>query len=150
TLSPSLTGGQPVRYNFQGKSVRQLAREQDLAFGLIGSLTPEQRKQAILSVEFNDQLRFGPGREGAKPKEEGLKACSLDEKQRDRLLQLIEERVGILNDVLAKPQLDAIRNDLDRTWFSWQGSTTNGEAACFRVQGPTVLIEYAPQHMGGD
>jgi hypothetical protein len=31
------------------------------------------------------------------------------------------------------------------TYFAWAGSTTNGKGAYFRIQGPTVLIEYAPQ-----
>ena len=31
-----------------------------------------------------------------------------------------------------------------------RSSTTKGAAASFRIQGPTVLIEYAPQHLGGD
>ena len=150
TLSPSLTGGQPVRYNFQGKSVRQLAREQDLSFELIGALTPEQRKQTIRKESFDDALLFGPGREGIKPKEEGIKASTLNEKQRKLLLDLINERVGVLNDIHSKPLMEAIAKDLDRTWFSWHGSTIKGEPACFRIQGPTVLIEYAPQHMGGD
>ena len=32
------------------------------------------------------------------------------------------------------------------TYFAWSGPTTNGSAAYFRVQGPTLVIEYAPQN----
>ena len=35
--------------------------------------------------------------------------------------------------------------DLADTWFAWSGPTTNGSAAYFRIQGPTLVIEYAPQ-----
>jgi len=28
---------------------------------------------------------------------------------------------------------------------AWSGPTTNGSAAYFRIQGPTLVIEYAPQ-----
>ena len=31
------------------------------------------------------------------------------------------------------------------TYFAWSGPTTNGSMAYFRVQGPTLVIEYAPQ-----
>jgi hypothetical protein len=39
---------------------------------------------------------------------------------------------------------------VDDTWFAWSGPTDEGTAAYFRVQGPTVFIEYAPQRLGGD
>ena len=39
----------------------------------------------------------------------------------------------------------AIRASLPQTYFAWSGPTTNGSAAYFRVQGPTLVIEYAPQ-----
>jgi hypothetical protein len=38
-----------------------------------------------------------------------------------------------------------IKNNLADTYFAWHGPTTNGSAAYFRVQGPTLVIEYAPQ-----
>jgi hypothetical protein len=38
-----------------------------------------------------------------------------------------------------------IRNNVSRTYFAWSGATENGGLAYFRIQGPTVLIEYAPQ-----
>ena len=67
TLSPSLTGGQPMTYTYQGKQVRQCAAGQDKAFELIAALTPEQLKKAVLG-DRPDELRYGPGGEGAKPK----------------------------------------------------------------------------------
>lgn len=33
---------------------------------------------------------------------------------------------------------------------AWSGPTANGSAAYYRIQGPTLVIEYAPQQMGGD
>jgi hypothetical protein len=149
TLSPTLTGGQPVKYAFEGRSVVQLAREQDKMFELIGALSESDLKQVVLGGHHDD-MRFGPGREGAKPKEEGIKASALGEKPKQLLLELIGERIGILNDVHAKAEMDTIVRNLDRTWFSWHGPTKKGAAASFRVQGPTVLIEYSPQHLGGD
>jgi hypothetical protein len=38
-----------------------------------------------------------------------------------------------------------VRRNLADTYFAWAGSTKNGEPAYFRIQGPTLLIEYAPQ-----
>jgi hypothetical protein len=39
-----------------------------------------------------------------------------------------------------------IRSNLPRTYFAWSGPTTAGSVAYYRIQGPTVVIEYAPQN----
>ena len=44
----------------------------------------------------------------------------------------------------AAKMADAKAN-LEHTYFAWAGPTTNGSGAYFRIQGPTVFIEYAPQ-----
>jgi len=38
-----------------------------------------------------------------------------------------------------------IKTKLPDTYFAWSGPTTNGSAAYYRIQGPTLVIEYAPQ-----
>ena len=39
----------------------------------------------------------------------------------------------------------ALKAKIDETYFAWYGPTTNGSAAYYRIQGPSLLIEYAPQ-----
>jgi hypothetical protein len=43
-----------------------------------------------------------------------------------------------------------LKKNVAETWFAWSGPTEKGSAAYFRVQGPTVIIEYAPQRMGSE
>jgi hypothetical protein len=38
-----------------------------------------------------------------------------------------------------------LKANLNETWFAWSGPTTAGSTAYFRIQGPTLLIEYSPQ-----
>ena len=144
TMSPCLTGGQPMEYEHDGKQVRQMAAEIDKAFELINSLSPAQLKQAVLG-DSTVGMNFGPGKEGSKPKQEGICAAELKPAQRKLLLAMIGQRMGMLKEVHAKPRMEQIERDLDDTWFSWYGSTTQGEAATYRVQGPTVVIEFAAQ-----
>ena len=52
------------------------------------------------------------------------------------------------------PRLAEIKAGLDDTRFAWSGPLTrapdrNG-ASYFRVHGPTLFIEFAPQAPGGD
>jgi hypothetical protein len=65
--------------------------------------------------------------------------------QQDMLIELVREWSGIMNDAFAAPRLAEIRGSLAQTYFAWSGPTTPGSAAYFRVQGPTLVVEYAPQ-----
>lgn len=149
TLSPSHTGAQPAVYEFEGKTVRPLGRETDKAFALLSSLDDVQRKQAILGVQMRD-LVLGPGRDGQTIQPEGIKGAALTDKQREMLLDLAGEWTGIMHDAVARSKMDEIRKNVADTWFAWAGPTEKGGAAYFRIQGPTVFIEYAPQRLGGD
>lgn len=149
TLSPSLTGGQPIRFEWEGESIEQLAAETRAAFEMVNSLSPDQKEQAIISAEPANMI-WGPGTENPQPKQEGIAAASLSQEQREQLLNLIRLRIGILNPVHSQKAMKDIEEHLDQTWFAWFGPTQKGSAASYRIQGPTVLIEYSPQQLGGD
>jgi hypothetical protein len=149
TLAPSHTGAQPALYELEGKTVRPLGRETDKAFVLINSLDEAQRKQAVLGFQMHD-LVLGPGRDGQMIQPEGIKGSALTDKQRELLLDLASEWTGIMHAAVAKAKLDELKHNIAETWFAWSGPTEKGSAAYFRIQGPTVIIEYAPQRLGGD
>jgi hypothetical protein len=149
TLAPSHTGAQPAIYELEGKTVRPLGRETDKAFALVNSLDEAQRKQAILGFQMHD-LVLGPGRDGQTIQPEGIKGSALTEKQRDMLLDLAGEWTGLMHDAVAKTKMEELKQHIAETWFAWSGPTEKGSAAYFRIQGPTVIIEYAPQRLGGD
>jgi hypothetical protein len=148
-LTPTLTGAQPATYNLNGKIIRPLGRESDKALGLLQSLDIRQRQQAVLSYSVAD-LVLGPGQDGMKIVPEGLKASAMTVRQQAMLLDLIAEWAGIMNEASATARMAEIKADLNETWFAWSGLTT-GEAgsnitAYYRIQGPHLVIEYAPQH----
>lgn len=149
TLAPSHTAAQPAKFSLDGKTIRPLGEENDRAFALINKLDETQRKQAILGVQFRD-LVLGPGQDGKTIAPEGVKVSSFTPQQREMLLGLIRQWVGILPDDTANPKMEEIKAGLAETWFAWSGPTTPGSAAYFRIQGPAVFIEYAPQNLGGD
>ena len=149
TLAPSHTGAQPAIYELEGKTVRPLGRETDKAFALLSSLSESQRKQAILGFQMRD-LVLGPGRDGQMIQPEGIKGSVLTENQREMLLDLAREWTGILHEAVATAKMDEMRKNISETYFAWSGPTGKGSAAYFRIHGPTVIIEYAPQRLGGD
>ena len=147
-LTPSLPAAQPAIYKLNGETVRPLGRENDKSFALINSLDAAQQKQAILNYQVGD-LVLGPTEDGKTIEPEGIKAGSLTAAQQQMLLDLAREWVGILNDEAAAAKMAEIKANLPETWFAWSGPTTNGSAAYFRIQGPTLLIEYSPQRSRG-
>jgi hypothetical protein len=143
-LTPSLPAAQPATYTLDGRSIRPLGDENDKGFALINALDAKQQAQAILSSQVSD-LVLGPGQDGKTIQPEGLLASAMTPAQQQMLFDLAHEWVGILNDEGAAARMAEIRSNLPRTYFAWSGPTTAGSVAYYRIQGPTVVIEYAPQ-----
>jgi Protein of unknown function (DUF3500) len=152
-LTPTLTGAQPALYTVKGKTVRPLGEESDKALALVGGLDESQRKQAILNYRVAD-LVLGPGQDGKTIQPEGLRASNMSEKQRAMLLDVISEWAGIIHESEAAFRMAELKADLNETWFAWSGPTTAAPGrnitAYYRIQGPHLVIEYAPQELGGD
>jgi hypothetical protein len=152
-LTPTLTGAQPALYTANGKTVRPLGQESDKAIALLNALDANQQKQAILSYRLAD-LVLGPGQDGKTIQPEGLKASNMSEKQRAMLLDVISEWAGIIHESAAAARMAVLKADINETWFAWSGPTNvapgSNIAAYYRIQGPHLVIEYAPQQMGGD
>jgi hypothetical protein len=152
-LTPTLTGAQPALYTIDGKTVRPLGPESDKGFALLQALDDKQRKQAILSYQLAD-LVLGPGQDGKTIVPEGLKASEMTEHQRAMLLDVISEWAGIIHESAATARMAQLKADINETWFAWSGPTTvtpgQNITAYYRIQGPHLVIEYAPQMLGGD
>ena len=144
SMTPSLPAAQPATFTVEGRTVRPLGDENDKAFALVNALDDKQRGQAVLNYRVAD-LVLGPGQDGRTIQPEGLRASAMTPAQQTMLLGIIEEWAGIMTDAYAAPRMAEIRSNLPETWFAWSGPTTNGSAAYFRVQGPTLVIEYSPQ-----
>jgi Protein of unknown function (DUF3500) len=144
TMAPSLPATQPASYTLEGRTVRPLGQENDKAFALVNALDANQRSQAVLTYRVAD-LVLGPGHDGQAIQPEGLRASAMSAAQQAMLWDLVREWVGIMHDAYAEPRMAELRSHLNDTWFAWSGPTTNGSPAYFRIQGPTLVIEYAPQ-----
>ena len=147
-LTPSHTAAQPATYTLNGKTVRPLGEESDAAFKLINALDATQQSKAILGSRFRD-LVLGPGQDGKVIAPEGIRASSLTPEQQALLLELASKWVNINNEAAAAVKMAEIRANLADTYFAWSGPTAPGSAAYFRIQGPTLVIEFAPQNLGG-
>ncbi len=144
-LTPTHTGTQPALFNRDGKEVRPLGLEADSAFKLVNALDEKQRAQAILGDRPQQELLLGPGRDGKTVEPKGVKGSMLTAAQQTLLLDVIAAWVNIVEPDTAAARMAGIKDKIGATYFAWSGPTANGSAVYFRVQGPTVVIEYAPQ-----
>ena len=149
TLSPSLTGGEPLKFIRNGKRIYIVENEVLQAQALMRALTPDQTKLAVRSTQKID-LVLGPGHDGQVLQPEGLPGSAMTPVQKQQFLRLIEARLAFLNADDLAPQVAAIRTTLDQTYFGWWGATSPLGAAYYRITGPRVLIEFSPQDMDGD
>jgi hypothetical protein len=147
-ITPSTIDVQPATFQDGAKTVRVLADENDKAFALVNDLDAGERQQAVLDHPVN-LLALGPGHDGEVVAPVGLKASSMTPNQKAMLVDLICEWACIVAEPYAKPRIDEIKTGLDATYFAWSGPLThkpdrNG-ASYFRIQGPTVWIEFSPE-----
>jgi hypothetical protein len=147
-LTPSHTGAQPASFTLDGRTVRPLGAELDKAFALFDLLTPAQQKEATLNYKVADVVG-GPGLDGKVIQPEGIRASTLTPQQQSLLLDLVSEWVNIVNADAAAARMADIKANLPGTYFAWSGPATRQGGAYFRIQGPTLLVEYAPQASRG-
>jgi hypothetical protein len=144
TMAPSLPAAQPATFTWEGRSVRPLGDENDKGFALINALDDKQKGQAILSYRVAD-LVLGATQDGKTIQPEGIRASALSAAQQAMLWDLVNEWSGISADAFASARMSELKSHLNDTYFAWSGPTTNGSVAYYRIQGPTLVIEYAPQ-----
>jgi hypothetical protein len=131
----------PVGHHLQG--LRTLAREQDLGFQLLHSLTAEQRGQAILAAQAPADILTDPRRGETLRETVGLPLHRMSDAQRELAVTLIQEYARNLRDEFAQAQLRRLREaGLDAIHFTWAGALEPGQGHYYRLHGPALLIEY--------
>lgn len=147
-LTPTLTAAYPNIYEKDGKSIVVLNDEATRALKLEQSLTPAQRTRAVQQAQIWDFV-LGPGHDNEVIQPEGLRGSEMTPAQQQMLLDVAAAWVNIVDDVSARAKMDELRRNIADTYWLWSGDATKAGSAYFRIQGPTVLIEYSPQTLGG-
>jgi hypothetical protein len=143
-MTPSHLGAQPAYFSFESRTVRPLGDEHDKAVALINALDEKQRQQAMLGSTMADTV-LAAGSDGQVIQPEGVRVSTFTPAQREQLLGLIGEWVTVADATAAAARMKEIAGALGETWFAWSCPTTKEGGAYFRIQGPTLVIEYAPQ-----
>ena len=148
SFAPMLTGGQPMRITYEGEEVRIAERETNAAQALMENLSDAQKKLAVRSSRTINLL-LGPGKDNTVLASEGIKGGELSDEQKVLLLEVISARLGLINDDDFGAKMSTVEAELDDTYFGWWGPQGTPGTAYFRVTGPSIILEYAPQRIRG-
>ena len=144
SAAPNFMGTNPGEVRTGPRAgLRVLAGEEDLGRELVTSLTPDQRKVAIIDTKAPDDILTSNQRIADAGQPRGIAWKDLNPTQQGLTLKLINEYAGRLRGELAQKDLKAIEAaGLDGIRFAWAGGLEKGTRHYYRVHGPTFLIEY--------
>ncbi|MEX0677866.1 MAG: DUF3500 domain-containing protein [Pirellulales bacterium] len=125
------------------KGLRVLAKEEQLAFDLLNSLSAEQRKKAIVAEKAPNDVRDAGKASPPSSPAAGLAAREMTAGQVAILRSLVEAYAHNLPDDVAQERLSTIERDgFDAIMFAWAGADKAGAGHDYRVQGKSFLIEF--------
>lgn len=143
-VAPSFFGANPAEVR-EGprKGLRVLGREEDLGRAFIQSLTPEQKKTAIVSADAPGEILTGPARKAAlKGQPSGIAASKLTSQQRELLQNLLDEYCNNVPEEVSQMREELIKKAAGNLYFAWAGGEQVRQPHYYRIQSPAFLIEY--------
>jgi hypothetical protein len=142
--TPAFLGANPARVpDGRHNGMRVLAAEEDLGRALLASLSPEQRRRAVIASSAPSDIVTEASRRVGLKRFEGLPAADMLPDQRAALRRLIEVYVRNFQPDLARAHLERIdAAGVERIHFAWAGSAEPRRAHYYRIHGPTHVIEY--------
>jgi len=149
SMSPSFIGTQPKAIKYAGKDIEVMKGESGVAYKLINTLSDEQKRVAIISKKRGG-IATAAGKDGVVPEPVGFACNELNAEQRALVVELLEEYVGDLPKRYAKKRMEQLAKEIDQMKLAWSGPTSLESDISYRLQGPTLIIEYACQDLGGD
>nr|MDT0663454.1 DUF3500 domain-containing protein [Micromonospora sp. DSM 115978] len=149
TFAPTHLGVQPVVYtNEEGETQQTLIGMYETAFAFYDSLTEEQQAALYQGAQVQN-MACAPGGTCDYPTGTGVSGADLTDEQKQLLLDVIANWVGLSDEETTAAALAEIEATVDETYINWSGATefdmTTGDGIYFQISGPDVYIEFASQ-----
>lgn len=143
-LSPTFVGVEPAEHRRGGRTIAPLQAPARAGLAILGALDEAARRTARLPERPRDTVA-GAGQDGAVPAFAGAPVAGWSGEPRQRLLDAVHLRVGLLPERDAEARMAEAQADLGETWFAWQGDPEGGGPIYYRIQGPRLLVEFSTQ-----
>lgn len=150
-MSPVFMGGEPIittSGKYKGNTLFQ--DEQNFGLALMQSLTIEQKKDAIISnTKTGDNNVAEANKDNLTLNYQGIQVSKFSNEQKQKLLDLIFLYISNIREGHDKVKMDEVTENIDNTWFSWVGDTSEDAIFYYRIHSPVVLIEFDHQRVVG-
>lgn len=144
--TPGFLGANPAIVQTGPEKGKQVLKEEaDLAFALLHSLTVAELKKALIDTIAPKDIITFISRKASIEHPAGIRYAEMTTTQQQKLLQLINLYVHRYTKLFADQMLKEIQQaGFDNLLFAWAGAQEPkiGKAQYYRVQGPTIIIEY--------
>ncbi|MER5526290.1 DUF3500 domain-containing protein [Streptomyces sp. NPDC002677] len=145
TMSPTLTGVEPMEFDQDGVHYAPLADKRAASIAAVQSLTADQLAAAEIDGSFDD-LYLGPGHDGPFPTPQGVRVSDLSRKQQHAVTKMLATWVDDLNEKAARRLLAKYVSEYDETYLGWSGGTTlDNNQTYVRIDGPSAWVEFSNQ-----
>jgi len=143
-FAPSFIGSNPAEVR-QGprKGERVLAEEEDLGLAFVNSLDAAQRTTAIFADEALKEIVTTNKKRVEPLSPAGISAAQLKPAQREKLIALLKVYLNRWRPELAEETFAKVTAaGIDKLTFAWAGGLDRSKQTYYRIQGPTILIEF--------
>ena len=149
-MSPTFLGVEPAKYEYEGVVTEPLARHAAAGLDVIQSLEGDLQSSAVVPGRPEETLA-GAGKDGVIPNLEGSPTSAWTDCHRAKLLHTISLWTGLLPEPDAAARLEEIKAELNDLHFAWNGKVDGSEEIYYRIQGPSLIIEFSTQgNVGAD
>lgn len=146
SATPGFIGSNPaVVLSGPEKGLEILKDETDLGFGLLHSLTAEQKQKAIFNRRAPGDIVTASRRKASIENPQGILYSELNADQKKLFMQLLSLYIHRYKATFATRMMkEAETAGLNNLRFAWAGDEERGvgHPHYYRIQGPTLIIEY--------
>ncbi len=144
SITPMFVGTDPAEMLLsEYAGWRVLGQEEDLGIKLLASLSPEQKKKAVVSAEVPQDIITAAESGKRLVDYWGIKGSALDKHQQGILQGIIREFVFNLEYDKAVTEYDKIlKAGIGNIYFGWIGEGEEIKAHYYILNGPTFIIEF--------
>lgn len=148
SVTPAFFGANPAEIKTELKvgpkpGTRVLRDEEELAFKLLGSLTAEQRRAAVIADKAPADIRAAGEAHAPRTPAEGLAAKEMQKPQQETLWALLRSYTEKMPAEIGAARIAEVEKaGIEQVHFAWAGADKPGVGHSYRVQGPTFVIEF--------
>jgi len=149
SMSPSFIGTQPEAFRIATTAFRPFAGETGDAYKLLRLLDEKQKSKAVIANR-RGRINYGPGADGKAAQAAGVSCSTFNAKQRKALMAMLGQWVNDLPPKQAKARMAKLEKEIDKMSFAWSGPIEPNSDISYYVTGPSLILEYACQDLGGN